>query len=211
MGAEPKPLSDRAVAVGARLASRPVASLFLSRWSSRAFTGEPISDDALFTLFEAARWAPSAFNSQPWRFVYAKRDTPVWPKFLSLLYPYNQSWAGAAAALVFVVSKSSFVPPGKSEPTLSRSASFDAGAAWASLAFQAFLDGWTTHAMGGFDDEAARVALNVPADHRIEAVVAIGKRGDKQGLPERFHAGEMPNGRRPIAEAVFEAAFSAVP
>jgi len=77
----------RASVVGARLAHRPVAPLFLHRWSSRAFTGESISDDALFTLFEAARWAPSAYNSQPWRFVYAKRDTPTWPKLLALLVP----------------------------------------------------------------------------------------------------------------------------
>ena len=193
----------------ARSAARPIAPLFLNRWSSRAFTGEPISEEALHTVFEAARWAPSAYNSQPWRFVYARRDTPAWPKLLEVLSPYNQSWANGAAALIVVVSKATFVPPGKTEETVSRSASFDTGAAWASLAFQALLDGWATHAMGGFDEEAARAATNVPPDHRIEAVVAIGKRGDKSVLPERFHAGETPNVRRPIAEAVFEGAFPA--
>jgi nitroreductase len=207
MGAENRLITDRAVAAGERVATRPVAPLFINRWSPRAFAGEPISDDTLFNLFEAARWAPSAFNSQPWRFVYAKRDSTAWPKLLALLIPYNQAWASAAAALVFVVSKTTFTPPGKSEPAVSRSASFDTGAAWASLAFQAFLDGWATHAMGGFDDEAARVTLSVPADHRIEAVVAIGRRGDKAALPERYRAGETPNSRRPIAEAVFEGAF----
>ncbi len=190
-----------------RASEHAVAPIFLDRWSSRAFASEAIPDDALFALFEAARWAPSAFNSQPWRFVYAKRGAPAWPKLLSLLVPYNQAWAGEAAALVFVVSQATFTPPGKSAPTVSRSASFDTGAAWASLALQAHLNGWVAHAMGGFDDEAARVALNVPADHRIEAAVAIGRRGEKGTLDERYHAGETPNGRRPIAEAVFEGAF----
>jgi len=208
MGMEETRLTDRLeAAVGHRIADHPIAPIFLNRWSSRAFTSEPISDEALFALFEAARWAPSAYNSQPWRFVYAKRDSPAWPKLLSVLVPYNQVWAGGAAALVFVVSNPTFTPAGKSEPTLSRSASFDAGAAWASLAFQACLDGWVAHGMGGFDEGAARAALNVPADHRIEAAVAIGCRGERACLPERYHAGEAPNSRRPISETVFEGAF----
>ena len=99
------------------------------------------------------------------------------------------------------------MPAGKTEPTVSRSASFDTGAAWASLAIQAYFDGWVAHGMGGFDDEVARVALNVPADHRIEAAVAIGRRGDKAALPERYHTGETPNTRRPLRESVFEGAF----
>ena len=132
---------------------------------------------------------------------------PAWPKLLSLLIPYNQTWAGGAAALVFVVSKATFTPTGKTEPTVSRSASFDTGAAWASLAIQAHLDGWVAHGMGGFDDAAARVALNVPADHRIEAAVAVGRRGDRALLPERYHAGEAPNNRRPLRESVFEGAL----
>ena len=209
MGQEQTRLADRLETASRRVAEHPVAPIFLERWSSRAFSGEPIPDAALFSLFEAARWAPSAYNSQPWRFVYAKRDTPAWPTLLSVLVPYNQAWADGAAALVFVVSKASFTPPGKSEPTVSRSASFDTGAAWASLAFQAHLDGWVAHGMGGFDDEAARKALNVPPDHRIEAAVAIGRRGEKAVLPERYHAGETPNGRRPLRETVFEGAFPA--
>ncbi len=207
MGAQNRLIANGAVAAGERAPAHPVVPLFINRWSPRSFSGEPITDDALFSLFEAARWVPSAFNSQPWRFVYAKRQSEAWPKLLSLLVPYNQAWASGGAALVFVVSKATFTPPGKSESAVSRSASFDTGAAWASLAFQAFLDGWATRGMGGFDDIAARVALNVPGDHRIEAVVAIGRRGDKTALPERYHAGETPSSRRPIAEAVFEGCF----
>ena len=207
MGVEQTRLTERLEVADRRVAEHPVAPIFLNRWSSRAFTNEPISDEALFSLLEAARWAPSAYNSQPWRFIYAKRGAPAWPKLLSLLVPYNQTWAGGTAALVFVVSKATFTPTGKTEPTVSRSASFDTGAAWASLAIQAHLDGWVAHGMGGFDDAAARVALNVPADHRIEAAVAVGRRGDRALLPERYHIGEAPNNRRPLRESVFEGAL----
>jgi len=207
MSVERTRLADRLDAADRRVAEHPVAPLFLNRWSSRAFTNEAISDEALFSLFEAARWAPSAYNAQPWRFIYAKRDSSAWPKLLSFLVPYNQGWAHGAAALIFVVSKATFTPAGKSEPTVSRSASFDAGAAWASLAIQAHLDGWVAHGMGGFDDEAARLALNVPADNRIEAAVAIGRHGDMAALPERYHLGEIPSTRRPLRESVFEGAF----
>ena len=78
--------------------------IFLHRWSPRAFTGEPIPHAVLMSLFEAARWAPSAFNIQPWRFVYAKRDTPDWERLLGVLIEYNQAWVREASALVFVVS-----------------------------------------------------------------------------------------------------------
>ena len=76
-----------------RIADFPIDSIFLDRWSPRAFTGEAIPEAELFSLFEAARWAPSSYNSQPWRFIYARRDTPAWERFLGLLIPYNRGWA----------------------------------------------------------------------------------------------------------------------
>jgi nitroreductase len=188
-----------------RQADHSVSLLFLSRWSPRAFTGEAISVETLMTIFEAARWAPSAYNSQPWRFVYARRDTPAFAALLGALIPYNQAWANKASALVVVLSKASFTPPGKTEPTISGSASFDAGAAWASLAFQAYKLGWFAHGMTGFDAEEARRVVKAPEDYRIEAFVAIGKRGDPSSLPERLQSNEKPNARRPLSETVFEA------
>ena len=86
-----------------RTADYPIDALFLERWSPRAFTGEAIPERQLSSLFEAARWAPSSYNSQPWRFLYARRDTEPWPRFLGLLNEYNQSWARNAAALVILV------------------------------------------------------------------------------------------------------------
>ena len=198
---DPHPIS---VEYHGRHADHPVSLLFLGRWSPRAFTAEPIPQETLLTLFEAARWAPSAFNSQPWRFVYARRDTPAFEAFLSFLIPYNQNWAKSASALVVVISKAAFLQPGKSEPTISGSASFDTGAAWASLALQAHELGWATHAMTGFDKDAARRVVKAPEDCRLEAVVAIGKRADPATLPPQIAEREKPNGRRPLNETAFE-------
>jgi nitroreductase len=199
--ADPKPISFE---YNGRKADHPVSLVFLGRWSPRAYTGEPIPVETLLTLFEAARWAPSAFNSQPWRFVYARRDTPAFESFLSFLIPYNQAWARSASALVVILSKATFVPPGKSEPTTSASASFDAGAAWASLALQAYKLGWAAHAMTGFDSDEARRVIKASADYRFEAVAAIGKRGDAAILPPNLAEREKPNARRPLSETAFD-------
>ncbi len=193
--------------INGRKADHEIEPVFLERWSPRAFTGEAISEADLFRFFEAARWAPSTYNSQPWRFCYARRETPPFARFLGVLAETNQSWAKNAAALVFVVSKKNFTPPGQSAPIDSYSHSFDTGAAWACLAFQALKMGWATHGMGGFDHARAQTELNLPADHRVEMVMAIGRKGDKAVLPEALQAREQPNGRNPITQLIFEGGF----
>ncbi len=185
-----------------------IAPLFHSRWSPRAYTAEEIPEPTLMGLFEAARWAPSAMNAQPWRFVYARRGTPAFEKFLSTLAPGNQVWAAKAAALIGVISSKIMHDPKKNELVPSLSHSFDAGAAWAQLALQAHLWGWGTHAMGGFDRERARAALSVPDDYEIEIFVAVGRQGDPASLPEWARAREVPNDRRPVAELVREGSFA---
>jgi len=190
-----------------RTADHEIEPVFLERWSPRAFTGEDISEADLFRLFEAARWAPSTYNSQPWRFCYARRGTPDFAKFLGLLIESNQSWAKNAAALVFVVSKTSFTPPGQSAPIESYSHSFDTGAAWACLAFQGLKMGWATHGMGGLDHVRAPAELNLPPDHRIEMALAIGRKGDKSVLSEALQAREKPSPRFPLAQLIFEGGF----
>jgi nitroreductase len=189
-----------------RIADHPIAPLFLERWSPRAFSGEEIADETLLTFLEAARWAPSSYNSQPWRFLYAKRGSKPWPTFLGLLSQRNQSWATNASVLIVAASKRTFAPPGREEAP-SYSHSFDAGAAWANLALQATMAGWHAHAMAGFDVERARTDLNVPDDHRVEAFIAVGKRVDKSSLPEALQAMEVPNGRRPLDETILEGGF----
>ena len=192
-----------------RTADHPIHKLFLERWSPRAYTGEEIPEVELATIFEAARWAPSSYNSQPWRFLYARRGTAHWDKFLGLLNPFNQSWAKQAAVLVVLVSRETMLPPGAEKEIPSHSHSFDAGAAWANLALQASLIGWDAHAMVGFDIPGAFSALNVPAGHRVEAAIAIGKRGPASLLPEAVAAREKPNDRKPQSETVFEGGFPA--
>jgi nitroreductase len=192
----------------ARATEHPVDPLFTERWSPRAFTGEALPQDTLLSLLEAARWAPSASNIQPWRFLYGHAGTPAFASILGGLIPFNQGWAQKASALIVVLSKRSSVAPGQTEAKANPWHAFDAGAAWASLAFQAHLSGWATHAMGGFDGEALRATLKVPSDVAIEAVVAVGKRGDKAALPEGLQARELPGGRLPLAQIAAEGGYS---
>jgi nitroreductase len=194
-----------------RTADHPIDKLFLDRWSPRAFTGECIPQKTLDILFEAARWAPSSYNSQPWRFLYARRDTAHWETFLGLLNEFNRSWAKAAGAIVIVVSRSTMLPPGADNEVPSHSHSFDAGAAWAQLALQATLSGWHAHAMVGFDRDRAFSSLNVPPGYRVEAAIAIGKLGPKTLLPEALAAREAPSRRKPLAEIAFEGGFAKQP
>jgi nitroreductase len=189
-----------------RKTEHPISPIFSERWSPRAFTGEVIPDEVLFSVFEAARWAPSGSNAQPARFVYAKRGSDNWDKFLNFLNPNNQRWAEKASALILIVSKKTVVRNGQVAP--SNSHSFDAGAAWQNLALQAFLLGWHTHGIGGFDHEKARTSLNVPDNFAVEAVVAIGKRAEKSSLPEDLQEKEVPNTRNLLKYLVFEGSFS---
>lgn len=186
----------------------PVDPMFTCRWSPRAFDGEPMDHTTLMRLFEAARWSPSGFNAQPWRFIYGRRDTPAWAPLHDALNEYNRSWAHRAAVLVAVLSKTRWVPPGKSQWQPLASHAFDAGAAWASLAFQATLLGWHAHAMGGFDHEQLRQALKIPEDFAIEAVLAIGWRTDKSVLPENLQDREVMTQRLPLDAIVAEGRFS---
>ena len=193
-----------------RTADHAIDPLFLERWSPRAFDGSSLSDEEVMTLFEAARWAPSSYNSQPARFLYAKRDTAQWPTFLGLLNPFNQSWAERAGLLTVCVSNSLMLPPGAEKPVPSHSHSFDAGAAWMSLALQAARMGLQAHGMVGFDMDRAFAELNVPQGYRVEAAIAVGRPGDKSILPEALQARETPNGRDPLSKTAIAGGFPAM-
>jgi nitroreductase len=190
-----------------RTADHPIDSQFLERWSPRAFTGEALPQADLMTILEAARWAPSSYNSQPWRFVYGLRGTPAWDKLLGLLIAFNQSWAKEAGALVIVISNSLMLPPGAEKAVPSHSHSFDTGAAWGYMALEAQKLGWHTHGMVGFDIPRAFVELDVPEGHRVEAAIAIGRKADKSILSEQMQAREAPSPRIPMAQSAFEGGF----
>ncbi len=185
-----------------RQAQAPVDPQFIERWSPRAFSGEPLSETQLRSLFEAARWAPSCFNAQPWRFVYAVNGGQGWDTLLELLIDANQIWAGNAGALVAVIARN-VDDRGNPAPT----AGFDAGSAWMSMALQAQSMGLISHAMWGFHHDRASVALALPDDYSVQAVAAFGARGDVASLPEKYQEREVPSPRKPLAELAFEGTF----
>ncbi len=181
----------------------PIHSLLENRWSPRSMNGQEMTDEELMPLFEAARWAPSSYNNQPWRFIYAKRNTPAWGPIFDLMVEFNQSWTKNAAVLVVVISKNVFDHNGK--PCITHS--YDTGAAWMSLALEGTYRGYVVHGMQGFDYDKAKKTLNIPEDHAVEAMCAIGKPAPKEKLPDDLQKKEFPSPRRPLAEILMEGSF----
>jgi nitroreductase len=187
-----------------RTADYRIEPLFLQRWSPRAMSGEPISDDQMFTLFEAARWAPSTYNEQEWRFLYARRETTQWPAFFDLLVEGNREWCQNAALLVVVLAHKVFSKNGKPNPVHL----FDSGCAFENLALQGTAMGLVVHGMQGFDFDKARTVLNVPDDYAVAAMCAVGRPGDPANLPPKLQEREHPSGRKPVSEIICEGKFA---
>jgi nitroreductase len=192
-----------------RDAEYPIDRLFLDRWSPRAFDNQTMPEADLLTMLEAARWAPSSYNHQPWRFVYALRGSDHWEKFLSLLIDFNQGWVKSAAALLFVVSRTHSGELGASDQKPIYSHSFDAGTAWGFLALQAHLMGYEAHGMTGVHVDKAVEVLGIPDGFRLEAAVAVGKIGDKNQLPDNLRQREVPSQRKPLSDFAFNGTFVA--
>jgi len=188
-----------------RLADHPIDPIFTDRWSPRSFTGEEVPLDVLHTALEAARWAPSALNAQPWRFIVSRHGDESWDRFTALLNGRNARWATRASALILIVSALEIERNG--ERITNNAHSFDAGAAWANFAHQALLLGWHTHGIGGYDRERARETLAIPADFALEALIALGRQGPGDTLDEDLRALESPNARRPLSHSVFAGTF----
>lgn len=182
-----------------RVTEQPISALFTDRWSPRSLTSETISDAELLRLLEAARWAPSAFNNQPWRFVYVLRDSPEWAAVHGALIEFNQMWTAHAAALVVVLSKETLVSPQTGAFQANPSHAFDAGAAWMSVALEATASGWSTHAMTGLDFARMREAIGASEGFAIDAAFAVGRRGPADVLPDMLKAREAPSPRKPLA------------
>ena len=190
-------------ALSQRHADYDIEDLILQRWSPRAMAGQPLPESELLRLFEAARWAPSTYNEQEWRFIYAHRETESWHSLFDLLAEANQAWCQAAAVLIVVVSHKVFERNGKPN----RVHSFDAGAAFQNIALQGAAMGLVVHGMAGFDYEAARTTLEVPDDYDIEAMIAVGLPGDRANLSEELREREQPSGRKPVRELISEGRF----
>ncbi|MES2273747.1 MAG: nitroreductase family protein [Chlamydiota bacterium] len=186
-----------------RVADYPIHPLILNRWSPRAMSGEPLSDTELFSLFEAARWAPSSYNNQPWRFLFAKHHSPNWAKFYDLLIDFNKEWCANAAVLGVIVSHKFFEKNNK--PAMTHN--LDTGAAWENLCLEATHQGLVAHGMEGFDYAKARQALKIPDSYEVLAMFALGKRAPKTTLSPELQKREAPSTRKKIEEIALEGGF----
>lgn len=155
---------------------RATDNFFASRWSPRSMSGDKVTEEELYELFNAARWAPSSYNKQPWRFLYGIRGTVLWNKFREFLVDFNKQWTENAGALILILSKKN------DEGTNS----FDTGAAWQNFALSGAMKGLVIHAMSGFDYKKAREELGIPEQYNIEAMASVGRAGDKipEGVPD---------------------------
>jgi nitroreductase len=187
-----------------RKADHPVEPLLVARWSPRAMNGDALTDEEMLTLFEAARWAPSTYNEQEWRFLYARRGTPQWPTFFDLLVEGNQAWCKDAGLLVVVLAHKVFSKNNKPNPVHL----FDSGCAFENLALQGAAMGLVVHGMQGFDFDKTRTALNVPDDYAVAAMFAAGRPGDPNQLPEQLQQRETPSDRKPVEQIICEGAFA---
>jgi len=186
----------------ARVASDLLDRMFVERWSSKAFTDDRLSEQQIDVLFEAAHWAPSSSNRQPWLFVYAT-DGPDRVRFNSVLNEGNTLWATRASMLVLV-----FARVVDEEGSSIRTAHFDTGAAWMSLALQANRMGLNTRAMGGIDLDAAYTAAGVPREEfQTICAIAVGVPGTLDDIDPDIAKGNIANDRNPINEIAFSGSY----
>jgi nitroreductase len=186
-------------------AEHPIHELIARRWSPRAYAAErPVPPEVLAQLFEAARWAPSSSNEQPWSFIVGVKGTETWNKLFDALVPANQAWTKNAPVLMLGLARKTFQKNGNTN----RHAMYDLGQAVSMLLVQATSLGLITHQMGGFDQDKARAAFHVPDSHEIVAAMAIGYQADLAILPPELREREIaPRTRNPIDTFVFDGDF----
>ncbi len=181
-----------------RKADHDIDPIYLNRWSPRSFLEKEVPEEVLMRIFEAARWAPSANNSQPWRFIIARTKEDR-EKFHSFIMDRNREWCEKAPVLALLITDNQ-----------AGAHTFDAGTAWGFLSLQATKEGLITHAIGGYHRDKAREVMNLPDTFDPQIVIAIGYQGEKEALAEDFQTRELPSNRRPLTETVFEGEFKEV-
>ncbi|MEE9441883.1 MAG: nitroreductase family protein [candidate division Zixibacteria bacterium] len=178
--------------------------IFRNRWSPRAMSDIPVDENDLLAMFEAAHWAPSSYNNQPWRFLYAKKGTQEWDTYFNLLAEANQVWCKNVSILMVIISKTTFDHNGKPMNTHA----FDTGAAWGMLALEGARRGLVVHGMAGFDYKKAKEDLNIPDGFEVRAMAAIGNQGDPETLPEKMRLVEKPSSRKDLTRLVSQGTFN---
>ena len=181
----------------------PIHSLLATRWSPRAYNPKPVEPAKLQRIFEAARWAASASNLQPWYFLLGYKGDDVYEKIFGTLVEFNQLWVINAPVLALGIVKTT-----NPKDAPNSYAAYDLGQAMAMLSIQAKHEGVYTHQMGGFDADAAAKVLEIPADYKVTVAFTLGYRGDSSVLhPNLLKLEESPRTRRPLTESVFTGAF----
>lgn len=180
-----------------RIFNSDIMNEIKERWSPRAFKAEKISDEDIYGILEATRYAPSCFNEQPWRFIIAKEQEEL-EKMQSVLVDSNKVWATKAPVLIMVLAKNNFEMTGKENYWHM----FDAGTAWGYLSLEAEKRGLATHAMGGFKRKMAHELYNLPEDISVITVIAAGKLGDPESLPEELRLREEKANRKEIDKLI---------
>lgn len=177
-----------------------VMDVILQRWSPRAFADKPVADADLRRLFEAARWAASSSNEQPWRFLVGRRGDEAYRRIYDSLVEFNQKWAASAPVLILSLARKTYARNGDAN----YHALHDTGAASAYLALEATALGMHAHSMGGFDHAKARKLFGVPEEFDMGAVIAVGHLGDPDQLEGSMKERELaPRERKPLEEIVF--------
>jgi nitroreductase len=176
-----------------------VLPIILERWSPRAFADREVSPADLKVIFEAARWAPSSYNEQPWRFLVGHRNSETYQKIFDALVPFNQAWVKTAPVLILGVAKTRF----SHNDSPNNYGAYDLGAAAGFMTLQAASIGLATHQMAGFDWAKAREAFDIPEIYAIGSVMALGYHGELSDLDEQYHAQEQsPRSRKALSEIV---------
>lgn len=186
----------------------PIHDLLAARWSPRAFAATPVEEEKLAALFEAARWAPSGGNAQPWRFLLTRRGTPSFDRLRDGLMRGNKPWTETVPVLVLGVAETQFPAKGEKPARDNPTAKHDLGMALANLTLQATALGLSVHPMAGFDAERVREAFGIPDPFEPVTVTAVGYLAPSDTLPEGLREREeAPRVRRPLRETVFEGAW----
>lgn len=177
---------------------RPLLEAIEKRRSKRSYAGTSIEPEKIQSLFEAARWAPSSSNEQPWSYIYATKDqTELWNKLFEPLFDLNKVWVERAPLLVVGLIRKNFISNGNPNTY----ASYDLGAANALLSLQATHMGLNVHQMGGFNREIAKANMNIPDTHEAVVIMAIGYLGDLEQLPENLKQREVAPRQRYVQQA----------
>jgi nitroreductase len=182
-------------------ASTGIHELIASRWSPRAFSDKPVSNEDLTKIFTAAAWAASSSNEQPWRFLLGHKGDETYAKIIDCLVEFNQTWARSAPVLILTLAKTTFTKEGSPNNGW---ALHDVGAASANMCLQAIALGLHTHGMAGFDKDKVRTHFNLPSDYTEAAIWALGTLGETSTLPDYMQKMELaPRVRKPLSELVF--------